>query len=451
VVEQTLLHRSARLQPLPASAGEARRLVRQALAEVDEQAVLYAAEVAVSELVTNAILHAATPVELTVDVTTATVTVSVRDWHPRLPAQRHWGATATTGRGLSLVASLSDAYGVDPQEPVGKTVWFQLARGHGLAERVDHGGGWDVEGLLAELGGPTAQRIVLVGVPARLWSAGQQHWEAVLRELYLYAQSPTHTGEPDLRLDLTAAGRALAAISAAIDRAVAAAVTAGAPLAAQPPGHPSPLPATPESVDAELRVTTVEQAGYAALQDALDAGIELGGRSRLLIRPALPEVIALRDWACEQVLAQANDVPATPWAGTDHPRFIDPEVVKHTAPVPAWDADVVARSDRSVLAVDDNNRLVAVSGPIAAMLGWAPAELTGRRVVTIVPPRLREAHVAGFTRHLTTGETHVLGVPLVLPVLRADGTELLCHFLIERAAAEVGRTVYLAWIDRVED
>jgi hypothetical protein len=43
----------------------------------------------------------------------------------------------------------------------------------------------------------------------------------------------------------------------------------------------------------------------------------------------------------------------------------------------------------------------------------------------------------------------VLGVELQLPVLRADGTELLCHFLIERAAAEAGRAVYLAWIDPV--
>jgi len=37
-----------------------------------------------------------------------------------------------------------------------------------------------------------------------------------------------------------------------------------------------------------------------------------------------------------------------------------------------------------------------------------------------------------------------------VPVLRADGTEILCSFLIERSSAEVGRAVYVAWIDRVE-
>jgi small neutral amino acid transporter SnatA (MarC family) len=72
--------------------------------------------------------------------------------------------------------------------------------------------------------------------------------------------------------------------------------------------------------------------------------------------------------------------------------------------------------------------------------------LVGRRVVTLIPLRLREAHVAGFTRHLTTGESHVLGVPLILPVLRADGTEIMCHFLIERAPQLSKRSVYVAWI-----
>jgi PAS domain S-box-containing protein len=240
-------------------------------------------------------------------------------------------------------------------------------------------------------------------------------------------------------------------ISSAVDRAVASAVAAGAQLQALPHGHPSPLPPAPESVDAELSVAPDEQAGFGALQDALDMGIELGRDGHLLIRPALPEVIALRDWACEQVLAQVHGVPATPWTGTDHPRFVDPDVVQHTAPTPAWDTDVVTSSPRSVVAADDNNRLVAVSRSAAELLGWDPDDLTGRRDVTIVPPALREAHVAGFTRHLTTGETHALGVTLELPVLRSDGTEVVCTFLVERAAAEEGRAVYVAWIDPIED
>jgi hypothetical protein len=69
--------------------------------------------------------------------------------------------------------------------------------------------------------------------------------------------------------------------------------------------------------------------------------------------------------------------------------------------------------------------------------------------VALIPPHLREAHVAGFTRHLTTGEAHVLGLPLVLPVLRHDGTEVSCTFLIDQLQPVPGRFLYVASIDPV--
>jgi anti-sigma regulatory factor (Ser/Thr protein kinase) len=129
VAEQALLMRSTRLDPVPRSAGEARELIRATLAAVGEDDVVPSAELAVSELVTNAILHAATAVEVSVRVTAQEVTVSVRDWHSRLPLQRAASLTATTGRGLALVASVTDEFGVDPEQPTGKSVWFRLVRG----------------------------------------------------------------------------------------------------------------------------------------------------------------------------------------------------------------------------------------------------------------------------------------------------------------------------------
>jgi anti-sigma regulatory factor (Ser/Thr protein kinase) len=129
VAEQAVVTRSVRLAPIPTSAGAARSFVREAFAEVGETAALFAAELAVSELVTNAILHAATAVELTVRITDEDVTVSVHDGHPRLPTQRESSRNATTGRGLVLVASVSDAYGVELEPPEGKSVWFRVLRG----------------------------------------------------------------------------------------------------------------------------------------------------------------------------------------------------------------------------------------------------------------------------------------------------------------------------------
>jgi PAS domain S-box-containing protein len=95
--------------------------------------------------------------------------------------------------------------------------------------------------------------------------------------------------------------------------------------------------------------------------------------------------------------------------------------------------------------------VVAVSRPLAALLGWAVADLVGRRVVAIIPPRFREAHVAGFTRHLATGDARALGVDLELPVLRADGVEVACRFRIESTAGPGGRIVYVARISPLEE
>ena len=103
------------------------------------------------------------------------------------------------------------------------------------------------------------------------------------------------------------------------------------------------------------------------------------------------------------------------------------------------------------LAADDANRIVAVSRPLADLLGWRVEDVVGRRVTTIIPPRLREAHVAGFSAYLSTGERHILGVPLRLPSLRADDTEIMCTLLIEAASAGPARSIFVAWIEPVPD
>ncbi|MDQ3484917.1 MAG: hypothetical protein M3445_05840 [Actinomycetota bacterium] len=55
-------------------------------------------------------------------------------------------------------------------------------------------------------------------------------------------------------------------------------------------------------------------------------------------------------------------------------------------------------------------------------------------------PGLREAHVAGFSRHLSTGESHILGVPLQ----RTAGSEVLCDFFVEQEGGESGGSIYVA-------
>ena len=80
-----------------------------------------------SELVTNAVRHAATPFEIRVDVDAGKVRVAVIDGdvdHP--PEMRSPAPDDTNGRGLLLVDQLSAVWGSSRSES-GKSVWFTLS------------------------------------------------------------------------------------------------------------------------------------------------------------------------------------------------------------------------------------------------------------------------------------------------------------------------------------
>lgn len=120
------VHDSITLMPEPRAAGEARHFVAgwvNALlpSEVAEIAVLLT-----SELVTNVIVHARTPMRLSVDVDESALRVALADDAARGPVRRSAGDTRLTGRGMHLVESLSNQWGVEPS-PTGKTVWFELS------------------------------------------------------------------------------------------------------------------------------------------------------------------------------------------------------------------------------------------------------------------------------------------------------------------------------------
>ena len=82
----------------------------------------------VSEMVTNALRHAAPPVQLEVESTADEVLVAVRDGSPDSPAPRTADEHAEGGRGMLLVDLLAAEHGVRPQPP-GKTVWARIGRG----------------------------------------------------------------------------------------------------------------------------------------------------------------------------------------------------------------------------------------------------------------------------------------------------------------------------------
>jgi anti-sigma regulatory factor (Ser/Thr protein kinase) len=114
-----------RLPPEPSSAGAARRFVAAAVGaggEVGDLAVLL-----VSELATNAVLHAQTAFEVVVTVDDARVRVEVSDADPNMPSLKTYVRESISGRGLHMIAASADHWGFDAQ-PDGKVVWFELRR-----------------------------------------------------------------------------------------------------------------------------------------------------------------------------------------------------------------------------------------------------------------------------------------------------------------------------------
>ncbi|MGF1616497.1 MAG: ATP-binding protein [Acidimicrobiia bacterium] len=113
-------------QPEPVSAPAARKFVLEAGWSQDHEENMRLATV-VSEVVTNAILHARTAFCVSVTVEESAIRVDVRDESADIPILKLYDPTAATGRGLQIINAMADRWGVTMQ-PSGKTVWFELER-----------------------------------------------------------------------------------------------------------------------------------------------------------------------------------------------------------------------------------------------------------------------------------------------------------------------------------
>jgi anti-sigma regulatory factor (Ser/Thr protein kinase) len=112
----------------PASPGEARGWLQQILLSMHARTDEEAAVLLVSELVTNAIRHSRSEgFMVEVELTDDKLIVGVTDGEPASPVLRQPETDDTGGRGIALVAQLSEHWGVSPRAG-GKRVWFDLDR-----------------------------------------------------------------------------------------------------------------------------------------------------------------------------------------------------------------------------------------------------------------------------------------------------------------------------------
>lgn len=422
-----LIQRRRHLDPRPESARLARQIVLEALADAGRSDLVDVAGLLVSELVTNAIVHARTSIELEVVSGPDGVRVAVHDGSPNQPTPRHYGTSATTGRGLELVEIMADRHGTDADADAdasddapaggsgtagmsGKTVWFELGTGRTVTVHppTSHPASSDD----AEL------TVHLTGLPVLLARAWQQHADALLRELLLSRWDDEGTSGGALPLDDAAANDAFTAVAAALEAL-------------------GPVADLPSYVDVVLPLRHGRAAHFAELDSMMDHVLVLAERGLTLAPTTLPEIRLLRRWICAEVLAQAAGRPPSAWPG-----------VPQDSPAPTrapveWDPSGVLGSSDAVIAGDDANRIIAASPAAMQLLGWDD-DILGQRLVAVIPPRLRDAHIASFTLQLLTGETRILDREITVAALRRDGTEVEVRLLVHRENVADGRAVFTA-------
>jgi PAS domain S-box-containing protein len=403
----------------PSSVGTARRFVEHRLysaglpREVIETAVLLT-----SELVTNAVMHSGTEIEVRVGVGQGAM-IEVRDRSGQHLLRRQHAVDAVSGRGLELVELLADTFGVVPIPGFGKSVWFVV--GDPSQANVTKSWGDDVP----ETGTVDVTEVVEVSLrhlPVVLYDVMREHSEALLREYTLQLLERPGENEHALR-DVTAAEKSRLTVFVAVSK-----------WRATLPGAE-----VPDHADLTLPVSTDDVSGFQRLPAVVAAAEQDAAEGRLLTRPALPEVASLRQWLMDQIVGQLRGGQPTPWAYADHPMAV-------LAPPVAVDTSWVNATDEAVIIGDDTNRIMAVSPSAAFILGWNRDALVGQRLMAIIPPRLREAHIAGFTRHLVTGRRQILDQQLELPALHHDGHELTVTLTLTRRAYG-DRAVFCAWLN----
>ncbi|MCX4830980.1 ATP-binding protein [Streptomyces sp. NBC_00006] len=127
MISQPNRHCTVELQALPSRIGQVRRIVSAQLRYWHLDPLIEMAALCVTELLTNVHRHAGPDKLCTVEIEllSGTLRVSVHDHDPRLPEVRDADPLATCGRGLAMIAALSESWGVRPHGE-GKVVWFAL-------------------------------------------------------------------------------------------------------------------------------------------------------------------------------------------------------------------------------------------------------------------------------------------------------------------------------------
>lgn len=277
------------LEPTATAASFVRRELRRVTDGTAWAARLDDAQLAATELVTNAVLHGRAPITVTITLDADRLRVAVTDSSAVSPSFSLLDPTAVTGRGLMLVSSVADHWGVEPQAD-GKTVWMELAGARpSAAEEAD------IEALLSSWGDelgldPALEqvRVVLTDLDVALLAAAEGHAEAALRELTLAAQDDgTDPGLRETAHQVLAAAATFEGVRAEVKRQLAAAVARRC-----------------SQLDIEVRLMRGDAELVRDYAHAADRADRLCVTGELLLEPPSAEAVSVRRDYLHRILAQ---------------------------------------------------------------------------------------------------------------------------------------------------
>ena len=289
------------LSSSPRSAAEARRWVRGAFAQLRRPELTQAAEVGVSELVANAVLHGEEPILVRLRGTTMHPRVEVFDGSPEPPVPPDLttsedGVLSTVGRGMTMVARSALAWGATIERR-GKTVWFEPAS----ELREDGDIDWVIDQFFDEvLDEPSEDLvdIVLLGFDLHLNASLRRHYRELRRELRLLTLA--HQEEYPLASDLSAM---FATFERQFPRSyfdqVDAAEKAGL-----------------HTVDIRAAIMPASAPIFVTMSEMFDLADSFCRAERLLAIERTAEQRAFHSWLLGELVAQATGHSATPWPGS---------------------------------------------------------------------------------------------------------------------------------------
>jgi len=313
------------LAPETESVPRARRFVRDVLAAAGHDAgIVDAAELCTSELVTNAVLHARTEVQVRVEDLGAAIRLEVRDRSTVMPRRIVHSVRSATGRGMEMVSLLARSWGVDLVDDRTKSVWCELTTTPAAADPADVDdilAAWpdDEEDLLLGIdaveanhvpapapdvrtraGDSSRTGVVLQGYPVRLGIRAREHSAALLRECALLSHAGTSSTAPDRLVELaqhvtSAFSGELAIVEQQRDEALA---RGEATVDLRYPG---------------VRGTREVVESWREIMDELDRYAAEG--TALLTQETPPELLELRNWTVDEFIGQLDGRAPRPWRG----------------------------------------------------------------------------------------------------------------------------------------